>query len=173
MKNSLLLAFVLFIIVTIGFSTYLVQSPQVPGKFADEIEEPVVDVAQDAVIEEKKEELVADEVAPTDAQTQIESTTAVVEPTIEPTIEPSATPEVTPTEPLIEPTTVVTTPTGTSSQCYGDINSDGIVDSVDIDIIKSNYGQTACGTPGDIDNNCIVNIHDYGLLVKNFACRKE
>lgn len=187
MKNSLLLGFVLFLIISIGFSTYLVQSPQVPGKFADELDGPVVDVVNDVALEEKTQELVVTEIVPSEVQTEIVvdptlelSSTATPgltsEPTSVPTTEPTVEPTLLPTEVILEPTTepsLVPSTNPESKSCDGDVNGDGSVDFADVEIIKANFGQTTCETPGDIDNNCIVNIYDYGILLQNYACSKE
>ena len=56
-----------------------------------------------------------------------------------------------------------------SSSLLGDINNDGIVDIRDYGIWRQNFGQTNCGNPADLDGNCIVDIRDYGIWRQNFG----
>jgi CSLREA domain-containing protein/MYXO-CTERM domain-containing protein len=51
----------------------------------------------------------------------------------------------------------------------GDINQDGIVDIRDYGLWRQHFGQTNCGNPADLDGNCIVDILDYGLWRANFG----
>lgn len=47
-----------------------------------------------------------------------------------------------------------------------DLNNDGIVNTDDYAIVKTNYGNTTCGNIADIDGNCIVNILDLNRVMK-------
>ena len=58
---------------------------------------------------------------------------------------------------------------GQSPTLLGDINNDGIVDIRDYGIWRQNFGQTNCGNPADLDGNCIVDIRDYGIWRANFG----
>jgi YVTN family beta-propeller protein len=58
---------------------------------------------------------------------------------------------------------------GLSPTVVGDINNDGIVDIRDYGIWRQNFGQTNCGNPADLDGNCIVDIRDYGIWRQNFG----
>src|SRR3954453_7280719 len=51
----------------------------------------------------------------------------------------------------------------------GDINNDGIVDIRDYGIWRTNFGQTNCGNPADLNGDCIVDIRDYGVWRQNFG----
>jgi hypothetical protein len=72
------------------------------------------------------------------------------------------------------PSTPTPTPTITrtpipGSCILGDINCDGIVDIRDYGIWRTNFGQTNCGNPADLDGNCVVDIRDYGIWRANFG----
>src|SRR5262245_12654783 len=56
-----------------------------------------------------------------------------------------------------------------SSSLIGDINNDGIVDIRDYGVWRQNFGQTNCGNPADLDGNCIVDIRDYGIWRQHFG----
>src|SRR4051794_39886651 len=58
---------------------------------------------------------------------------------------------------------------GQSPTILGDINNDGIVDIRDYGVWRQNFGQTNCGNPADLDSNCIVDIRDYGIWRANFG----
>ena len=51
----------------------------------------------------------------------------------------------------------------------GDINNDGIVDIRDYGIWRQNFGQTNCGNPADLNGDCLVDIRDYGIWRQNFG----
>jgi hypothetical protein len=51
----------------------------------------------------------------------------------------------------------------------GDINQDGIVDIRDYGVWRTNFGQTNCGNPADLDGNCLVDIRDYGIWRQHFG----
>jgi hypothetical protein len=51
----------------------------------------------------------------------------------------------------------------------GDINQDGIVDIRDYGVWRTNFGQTNCGNPADLDGNCLVDIRDYGIWRMHFG----
>src|SRR5437764_8074827 len=51
---------------------------------------------------------------------------------------------------------------GLSPTLLGDINNDGIVDIRDYGVWRQNFGQTDCGNPADLNGDCIVDIRDYG-----------
>src|SRR5437773_7885251 len=52
---------------------------------------------------------------------------------------------------------------GLSPRVLGDINNDGIVDIRDYGIWRQNFGQTDCGNAADLNGDCIVDIRDYGI----------
>src|SRR6266436_428282 len=56
-----------------------------------------------------------------------------------------------------------------SPTLLGDINNDGIVDIRDYGIWRQQFGATDCGNPADLDGNCIVDIRDYGIWRQNFG----
>ena len=58
---------------------------------------------------------------------------------------------------------------GQSPAVVGDINNDGIVDIRDYGVWRQNFGQTNCGNPADLDGNCIVDVRDYGIWRQNFG----
>src|SRR6267143_3167182 len=58
---------------------------------------------------------------------------------------------------------------GLSPTVLGDINNDGIVDIRDYGIWRQQFGATDCGNPADLDGNCIVDIRDYGIWRQNFG----
>src|SRR4051794_32252255 len=58
---------------------------------------------------------------------------------------------------------------GQSPALLGDINNDGIVDIRDYGIWRQNFGQTNCGNVADLDGNCLVDIRDYGIWRQNFG----
>src|SRR5438270_4244526 len=58
---------------------------------------------------------------------------------------------------------------GQSPALLGDINNDGIVDIRDYGIWRQNFGQTNCGNPADLNGDCIVDIRDYGIWRQNFG----
>src|SRR5262245_26363648 len=58
---------------------------------------------------------------------------------------------------------------GRSLTLLGDINNDGLVDIRDYGIWRQNFGQTDCGNPADLDGNCLVDIRDYGIWRQNFG----
>src|SRR5215208_3490224 len=58
---------------------------------------------------------------------------------------------------------------GLSPTVLGDINNDGIVDIRDYGIWRQNFGQTNCGNPADLSGDCIVDIRDYGVWRQNFG----
>src|SRR3954452_875698 len=58
---------------------------------------------------------------------------------------------------------------GQSPALLGDINNDGIVDIRDYGIWRQNFGQTNCGNPADLNADCIVDIRDYGIWRQNFG----
>src|SRR4051794_37942675 len=60
-------------------------------------------------------------------------------------------------------------PVGRSPRVLGDINNDGIVDIRDYGIWRTNFGATDCGNPADLDGNCIVDVRDYGVWRTNFG----
>src|SRR5438552_40673 len=58
---------------------------------------------------------------------------------------------------------------GQSPTLLGDINNDGIVDIRDYGIWRQQFGATDCGNPADLDGNCLVDIRDYGIWRQNFG----
>ena len=55
----------------------------------------------------------------------------------------------------------------------GDINNDGIVDIRDYGIWRQQFGATDCGNAADLDGDCIVDIRDYGIWRQNSARRAD
>src|SRR5690348_10521414 len=45
----------------------------------------------------------------------------------------------------------------------GDINNDGVVDIRDYGIWRQNFGQTNCGNPADLNGDCLADIRDYAI----------
>src|SRR5437764_9832104 len=58
---------------------------------------------------------------------------------------------------------------GLSPTLLGDINDDGIVDIRDYGIWRQQFGATTCGNPADLDGNCLVDIRDYGIWRLQFG----
>src|SRR5205823_4460329 len=58
---------------------------------------------------------------------------------------------------------------GLSPTMLGDINNDGIVDIRDYGIWRQQFGATDCGNPADLSGDCIVDIRDYGIWRLNFG----
>src|SRR4051812_7426006 len=58
---------------------------------------------------------------------------------------------------------------GRSPTLLGDINNDGIVDVRDYGVWRQAFGATDCVTTADLDSNCIVDIRDYGIWRQNFG----
>jgi YVTN family beta-propeller protein len=58
---------------------------------------------------------------------------------------------------------------GTSPTVLGDINNDGIVDIRDYGLWRQSFGATDCGNPADLNGDCIVDIRDYGVWRQNFG----
>jgi hypothetical protein len=52
---------------------------------------------------------------------------------------------------------------GLSPTLLGDINNDGIVDIRDYGIWRQQFGATDCGNAADLNGDCIVDIRDYGI----------
>src|SRR5437868_5657822 len=50
---------------------------------------------------------------------------------------------------------------GQSPTVLGDINNDGIVDIRDYGIWRVQFGATDCGNPADLNADCLVDIRDY------------
>src|SRR5215212_4242409 len=58
---------------------------------------------------------------------------------------------------------------GQSPTLLGDINNDGIVDIRDYGVWRQQFGATNCGNPADLDGDCIVDIRDYGVWRQQFG----
>src|SRR5205814_10127955 len=58
---------------------------------------------------------------------------------------------------------------GHSPTLLGDINNDGIVDIRDYGIWRQQFGATDCGNLADLNSDCLVDIRDYGLWRQNFG----
>src|SRR6266536_5628760 len=58
---------------------------------------------------------------------------------------------------------------GQSPTLLGDINNDGIVDIRDYGVWRQQFGATDCGNPADLNGDCIVDIRDYGIWRQNFG----
>src|SRR5262245_20353748 len=56
-----------------------------------------------------------------------------------------------------------------SPRLVGDINNDGLVDVRDYGLWRQAFGATDCGNPADLDANCLVDIRDYGVWRQNFG----
>jgi fibronectin type 3 domain-containing protein len=51
---------------------------------------------------------------------------------------------------------------------FGDANSDGVVNSVDLNLVKTNFGSIgAVGAPGDVNEDGVVDIADYNMVKNN------
>src|SRR4051794_36557680 len=51
----------------------------------------------------------------------------------------------------------------------GDINNDGLVDILDYGIWRQHFGATGCGNAADLNGDCIVDMQDYGVWRVNFG----
>src|SRR5436190_10547386 len=60
-------------------------------------------------------------------------------------------------------------PVGLSPTILGDMNNDGIVDIRDYGIWRQQFGQTNCGNRADLDGNCMVDIQDYAVWRVSFG----
>ena len=58
---------------------------------------------------------------------------------------------------------------GQSPTLLGDINNDGIVDIRDYGIWRQQFGATDCGNSADLNGDCIVDIRDYGIWRQQFG----
>src|SRR5439155_23722245 len=58
---------------------------------------------------------------------------------------------------------------GPSPTLVGDLNNDGIVDIRDYGVWRLNFGATDCCNPADLNNDWIVDIRDYGICRQNFG----
>src|SRR6266702_1147954 len=58
---------------------------------------------------------------------------------------------------------------GQSPTLLGDINNDGIVDIRDYGVWRQQFGATDCGNAADLNGDCIVDIRDYGVWRQNFG----
>ena len=58
---------------------------------------------------------------------------------------------------------------GQSPTVLGDVNNDGIVDIRDYGLWRLAFGATDCGNPADLNGDCIVDIRDYGIWRQNFG----
>src|SRR5215212_6380098 len=56
-----------------------------------------------------------------------------------------------------------------SPTVLGDINNDGIVDIRDYGLWRQAIGATNCGNAADLDGNCIVDTRDYGVWRQHFG----
>jgi hypothetical protein len=58
---------------------------------------------------------------------------------------------------------------GLSPTLVGDINNDGLVDIRDYGLWRQAFGATDCGNVADLNTDCIVDIRDYGTWRLNFG----
>lgn len=58
---------------------------------------------------------------------------------------------------------------GCNESIPGDINEDCIVDIFDFSLLSANYGQTDCGNSADLNGDCIVDMSDEGILRENYG----
>src|SRR6476660_8150661 len=60
-------------------------------------------------------------------------------------------------------------PAGRSPTLLGDINNDGVVDILDYGIWRQQFGTTGCGNAADLNGDCVVDILDYGIWRQQFG----
>ena len=53
--------------------------------------------------------------------------------------------------------------------CVGDLNGDGIVDVLDLGILRSHFGQSGTNVTGDLNGDGIVDVLDLGILRSHFG----
>jgi hypothetical protein len=53
-------------------------------------------------------------------------------------------------------------------QLIGDLNQDGLVGCIDVNILKSQYNQTGPGHSGDLNKDLVVNITDLSILLSHY-----
>ena len=58
---------------------------------------------------------------------------------------------------------------GRSPTVLGDINNDGIVDILDYGLWRQQFGATGCGNPADLNGTCLVDILDYAIWRQQFG----
>ncbi|MBI3980944.1 hypothetical protein HY345_03010 [Candidatus Microgenomates bacterium] len=59
--------------------------------------------------------------------------------------------------------------TGTPNNLLGDLNKDGKVDILDVNLVISNFGIGSCGNTADANSDCKVDIFDYNIVLQNFG----
>ena len=102
--------------------------------------------------------------------TPISTATPTSTPTSTPTMTPTSTPTATPTLAPTPTSTPTVTPTPTGGSRAGDVNSDGVVNIIDIGILIDNYGLTPPTDPrADLNKDGIVNIIDIGIIIDNYG----
>lgn len=91
-------------------------------------------------------------------------------PTPTPTPTPTATPTATPIPPPDEPTPTPT-PTATPQPLTGDLNEDGVVNSIDYSILVRYFNTQ--GLTGDLNRDGWVNTVDYSIMLSHWGERRS
>src|SRR3954469_6643468 len=58
---------------------------------------------------------------------------------------------------------------GLSPTILGDINNDGVVDIRDYGVWRQQFGATGCGNAADLNGDCLVDIQDYAVWRVSFG----
>jgi subtilase family serine protease len=110
---------------------------------------------------------------PTPSPTPTATPTPTPVPTPSPTQTPTPSPSPTPTPTATPTPTPSPSPTPTSV-CVGDLNLDGVVNTADMEIVRSAFG-SRCGTPeyraaADVNHDCVVDVTDLAIVSRDLGC---